>query len=245
VRAAYTTTYVPYDFINDAGKHDGFEVAVLKAVDELLPDYAFEFVGTTDDDLLIGIESGKYALGTKGAWITEERKKKYVIPQKPVAVSVIGIAFRKENAAVIHDMESFARFSGKLVPIAPQNAQWAIVEAYNNTHPDAPVKLVASENFQVTDGYTWVVEGRYDAYFTIKLSYQNIVEDPKGQFHVYADKLVYAPYRGIPTYALMNRNYQDLADKYDQAFTQLVDNGTIAKLSQQYFGEDVFAYLTD
>jgi len=168
-----------------------------------------------------------------------------VIPNKPVGVSVIGIVFRKENADQIHDMESFARFSGKLVPIAPQNAQWAIVEDYNKKHPDAQVDLVASENFQVTDGYTWVVEGRYDAYFTIKLSYQNIVADPAGQFHVYDDKLIYAPYRGIPTYALMNREYQDLADKYDEAVTVLTENGTIARLSQKYFGEDVFTYLTD
>ena len=55
IHVAHTQTYVPYDFVNEKGESDGFEVQVLKAVDELLPQYQFEFVPTTDDDLLIGI----------------------------------------------------------------------------------------------------------------------------------------------------------------------------------------------
>ena len=47
------------------GESDGYEVAVLKAVDEKLADYRFEYTGTSDDDLLIGLESGKYDIGTK------------------------------------------------------------------------------------------------------------------------------------------------------------------------------------
>ena len=30
---------------------DGYEAAVLKAIDEKLPDYKFEYTGTSDDDL--------------------------------------------------------------------------------------------------------------------------------------------------------------------------------------------------
>ena len=38
-------------------------------------DYKFEYTGTSDDDLLIGLESGKYDIGTKGAWYTDERAR--------------------------------------------------------------------------------------------------------------------------------------------------------------------------
>ena len=55
---------------------DGYEVAVLKEIDKKLPQYKFEYTGTSDDDLLIGLESGKYDIGTKGAWYTDERAKK-------------------------------------------------------------------------------------------------------------------------------------------------------------------------
>ncbi len=245
IRVAHTQTYVPYDFVNDNGESDGFEVQVLKAVVELLPQYRFTFVPTSDDDLLIGVESGKYNIGVKGAWFTEERAKKYIYPKNYIAASIIGLTFRAEDSDKIRDMQSFARFSGKLVPIAPQNAQWTIVEEYNKANPDNQVILVASEAFNVSDAYTWVLEGRYDAYFDIKLSYEkNVLADDAPYRHL-ADKLAYVPYRAIPTYPLFNKNDQALADAYDKAIEQLREEGKISELSQKYFNEDIFQYISE
>lgn len=54
LQVAHTQSYKPYDFVNDKGESDGFEVQVLKAVDEKLPDYKFNYTPTSDEDLLIG-----------------------------------------------------------------------------------------------------------------------------------------------------------------------------------------------
>ena len=91
VSVAHTQTYIPYDYVNEKGESDGYEVQVLKAVDELLEDYVFEYVPTTDDDLLIGVESGKYDIGVKGAWYTEERAEKVIFPEHYIAVRSIGM----------------------------------------------------------------------------------------------------------------------------------------------------------
>lgn len=243
VYVAHTQTYVPYDYVNENGESDGFEVQVLKEVDKLLPQYEFIFVPTSDDDLLIGVESGKYNIGTKGAWFTEERAEKFVFPKNYIAASSIGIAFRTENADVIKDLESFATFSGKLVPIAPQNAQYSVVEEYNKEHPDNQIDLQASDSFDVADAYTWVVEGRYDAFFTIKVSFENNVLAKDGAYHDYADKLSYVVHQAIPTWPLFNKNDKDLADAYDEAITTLTENGRILELQEQYFGEDIFQYI--
>ncbi|MCR4733668.1 MAG: transporter substrate-binding domain-containing protein, partial [Treponema sp.] len=165
INVAHTITNVPYDFLDEKGKADGFEIAVLKAVDELLPEYEFRFHGVSDEELLIGTEAGKYQVGTKGAWITEERKKKFLIPQNPLAASIIGIAFRAENKNEIKDLESFASYSGKLIPISPQSAQFSVIQEFNEKHPDNQIKLVPSDVFDIADSYLWVLEGRYDAYF--------------------------------------------------------------------------------
>ena len=60
ITVAHTNYYVPYDFVNEKGESDGFEVAVMKEVAKKLPQYDFKFVPTSDDDSLIGVESGKY-----------------------------------------------------------------------------------------------------------------------------------------------------------------------------------------
>jgi len=243
IRVAHTQNYYPYDFINEKGESDGFEVAVLKEIDALIPEFEFEFTGTSDDDLLIGVESGKYAIGIKGAWLTEERKKKFVIPETPVAASIIGLAYRTQDAGKITDFESFARSSGKLVPIPPLSAQWTIMEEFNKAHPTTPVTLIPSDVYIISDAYTWVVEGRYDGFLDIKLSFQATVQNEKGAWHRYADRLSWVPYLAIPTFPLFNRNYQELAEKYDAAIKILGDNGTLRELSLKYFGEDVFQYF--
>ena len=100
-----------------------------------------------------------------------------------------------------------------------------------------------ADTFVIADAYNWVLEGRYDAFFDIKLSFNNNVIAEKGPYHSLAGKLSYVPYKGIPTWSLFNRNDQELADAYDKAIETLRANGTIAALSQKYFGEDVFKFL--
>ena len=245
INVAHTVTNVPYDFLDEKGQPDGFELAVLKAVDELLPEYEFKFHGVSDEELLIGTESGKYQVGTKGAWITEERKKKFLIPNNPLAASVIGIAFRAENKNQITDLESFARYSGKLIPISPQSAQYSVIQEFNEKHPSNQIKLVPSDVFDIADSYLWVLEGRYDAYFVLKLSFEKNVLKETGPYHQFADKLAYVPYKGIPTWPLFNKKETELAAAYDKAVQTLKENGTISALSQKYFGEDVFNFVTE
>ena len=243
IRVAHTNYYVPYDFVNDKGESDGFEVAVLKEVNKLLPQYEFEYFPTSDDDVLIGVLQGKYDVGTKGVWITEERKKKYIFPQNPIAASIIGIVIRKDTADKITDIKSFAKYSGKLVPIGPSNAQYNIIDEYNKQNPDAQVKLVAGDQFEAADGYVWVVEGRYDARVDIKLSFQNNIEKEGAPYAKYKDKLSYVPYKAIPTWPLFNRKNQAFANAYDEAIKTLKENGTLEKLSQKYFGENIFSFV--
>lgn len=245
LKVAHTQSYAPYDFINEKGESDGFEVAVLKAIDEKLDAYQFEYVGTSDEDLLIGLESGKYDIGTKGAWYTAERAEKFIIPENAIGASIIGFTIRKEDSSKYTDIDSFAVAGGNLVPISPQNAQYNVIQEYNKDS-STPIKLVESESFTVADAYAWVLEGRYDAFFDIKLSFEKAVTNEDGAYHQYADKLTWFPYKGIETYPLIHKSStnEEFAKAYDEAIQELQEDGTISKLSTEYFGEDVFSYVT-
>ena len=243
ITVAHTNYYVPYDFVNEKGESDGFEVAVMKEVAKKLPQYDFKFVPTSDDDLLIGVESGKYTVGTKGIWITEPRKKKYIFPKNNIGASVIGLIVRKENTDKIKDLASFADFSGNLVPIASQDARYSVIDDFNKENPDHQIKLVPSEAFQVADAYSWVLEGRYDAYLEVELSYKNNIQKEDATYHKFNDQLTYIRYKGIPTYPIINKNEQQFADDYDKAIEELRQEGKIAELEQQYFGESLSDYL--
>ncbi len=243
VNVAYTNYYVPYDFVNDKGEADGFEVAVMKEVAKKLPQYEWKFTPTSDDDLLIGVESGKYTIGTKGIWKTAAREKKYLFTDNYIGASVIGLVIRKDEADKVKDMDSFAQYSGKLVPIAPQDARYMVIDTYNKEHPDKPIDLKSSEAFQIADAYSWVMEGRYDAYLEVELSYKNNIVKDDAPYHQFNDQLTYIRYKGIPTYPLINRKETKLKDEVDQAIKELRDEGKIAELEQKYFGESLSQYI--
>lgn len=243
IRVAHTNYYVPYDFVDENGNSDGFEVAVLKEIDKLLPEYEFEYTPTSDDDLLVGVLQGKYDVGTKGIWITEERQKKYLFPKNPIGASVIGITLRTEETDKVKDINTFAKYYGKLVPISPNNAQYAVIDGYNKENPGNQVKLVAGDQFNVTDAYVWVLEGRYDGYIDIKLSYQNNILKDGAPYAKYKDKLTYITYKGIPTWPIFNKKHQKFAGAYDEAYTKLKNDGTISRLAVKYFGEDISVLL--
>lgn len=243
VNVAYTNYYVPYDFVNDKGEADGFEVAVMKEVAKKLPQYEWKFTPTSDDDLLIGVESGKYTIGTKGIWKTAAREKKYLFTDNYIGASVIGLVIRKDEADKVKDMDSFAQYSGKLVPIAPQDARYMVIDTYNKEHPDKPIDLKSSESFQIADAYSWVMEGRYDAYLEVELSYKNNIVKDDAPYHQFNDQLTYIRYKGIPTYPLINKKETKLKDEVDQAIKELRDEGKIAELEQKYFGESLSQYI--
>lgn len=245
INVAHTQNYVPYDYVKN-GVSKGYEVDVLKAVDKLLPDYKFKYHPTSDEDLLVGLDSGKYDVGVKGAWWTKERAKKYILPKQAVGASIIGITYRKDD-----NYKSFAEFakkSGKLVPISPQNGQYAVVQEWKKKHPNEKVTLKSADQFTVGDAYNWVLEGRYDAYFDVKVNYQNSVVKSSGAYHSSADKLAYTPYKGIKTYPIISRANKDnsnFSKGYDQAIKKLQKNGTLEKLSQKYFKENVWDFVGD
>ncbi|QTQ17275.1 transporter substrate-binding domain-containing protein [Treponema parvum] len=243
IYVAHSQSYIPYAFVNEKNESDGFEVALWKEIDKRLSQYEVEFVPTSSEDLLIGVETGKYNVGIKGIWSTEQRRQKYLFPKNYLGASVIGLTFRKENANVIHDLESFAAFSGKLVPISPQSAQYAIITDFNNKHPDKPIKLIPADVFDIPESYSWVLEGRYDGFFDLQVAYKRNIEAENGSYHKYADKLSYVVYEAVPTWPLFSKNETQLADDYDKTIAQIFADGTYALLSKSFFGEDVSKYV--
>ncbi len=245
VKAARVFVSPPYNYNDENGNQTGFETEVIKAAFELLPQYKLELIDTADEDLLTGIQTGKYDFGFKTAWYTEERAKTFIIPKENSAATTVGLLFRSENADKIKDFKTFSEFSGKLVPLAPSNAQYSIVAQWNEENPDYPIDLQAAESFDTSEAISWLLEGRYDGHIYTGHYYKNNIVDENGAYHQFNDQLSWVIYKAIATYPLFNKENQELADAYDEAIKQLKDDGTIYNLEIQFFGEDIYQYLDE
>lgn len=241
VKIAYDQASKPMTYTDENGNPTGYDVEIMKEVDKLLPDYKFEYVGTTSDDLLIGVEQGKYQAGVKNAFFTKERQQKFIFPKEFLGLSSIGLVLKSSNK----DVKSLSDFASKgysLAPIAANNAQYTVIKEYNDKNPNNKVKLKAGDEFTV-DVVQWVNEGRVDGGVMIEGAFQQQVTSDKGAYHNLKNDVVYNEFGVIKTWPLFNKNQQKFADEYDKAIKKLKQEKIPNKLSKKFYGRDLFEVL--
>ncbi|MBE1444225.1 transporter substrate-binding domain-containing protein [Paenibacillus sp. OAS669] len=241
VKIAYDQASKPISYTDDKGNPTGYDVEAMKLVSQLLPQYKFEFVGTSSDDLLLGVEQGKYQVGIKNAFWTEERTKKFIFPKEFLGLSSTGLVLKKKNEN-IKNLSDFASAGFTLAPIAANNAQYTIIDEYNKTNPNNKVKLQAGDSFTV-DVVQWVNEGRVDGGVMIEGPFQKQVTEPDGPYYKFKDQIVYNEFAVIKTWPLFNKKEQEFADAYDEAIKKLKNDKKLNELSTKFYGRDLFEVL--
>ncbi|WP_458412115.1 transporter substrate-binding domain-containing protein [Schinkia sp. CFF1] len=241
VKVAYDQASKPMSWLDEKGNPTGYDVEAMKLVDELLPQYEFEYVGTSSDDLLVGVQQGKYQVGVKNAFFTEERTKSFLYPKEFLGLSSTGLVLKKENQN-IKTLSDFASAGFSLAPIAANNAQYTVIDEYNKAHPDNQVKLEAGDAFTV-DVVQWVNEGRVDGGVIIEGQFDKQVKAEDGPYHNLANDVVYNEFAVIKTWPLFNKKEQKFADAYDEAVKKLKAEGKLNELSKQFYGRDLFEVL--
>lgn len=241
IKVAYDQVSKPMSWLDENGNATGYDVEVMKLVDELLPQYEFEFVGTSNDDLLLGVEQGKYQVGVKNAFWTKERTEKFIFPKEFLGLSSTGLVLKKSNEA-IKDLSAFAKAGFTLAPMAANNAQYTIIDEYNKANPDNNVKLEAGDSFTV-DVVQWVNEGRVDGGVIIEGQFDKQVRAENGQYHNLVNDVVYNEFAVIKTWPLFNKKEQALADAYDEAIKKLKEEKKTNALSTEFYGKDLFEVL--
>jgi L-cystine transport system substrate-binding protein len=241
VKVAFDQGGKPIGYLDEKGNPTGYEIEVMKLVDRALPEYEFEYVPTSSEDLLVGVQQGKYQVGVKNAWFTEERTKSYIFPKEFLGLSGVGILLKKKNEN-IKDLSDFAKAKLSLAPIAASNAQYTIVDEYNQANPDNKVKLEAGDAFSV-DVVQWVNEGRVDGGIYLGATYEKQVLAKDGPYHNLANGLIYNEFAVVKTWPLFNKKEQEFADAYDQAIKKIKEEKKTNKLMVKFYNTDLFKLL--
>ena len=68
----------PDSFIDENGAYTGFEPEMLKAIDELLPEYIFKYTSIFSTDALLALENGKIDASLQRREDNQSRREKYL-----------------------------------------------------------------------------------------------------------------------------------------------------------------------
>lgn len=227
----------PLSYTDDNGQLAGYEVDVLKAIDEDLKDYKFTYEAVADDAETVGIDSGKYALITGGYFKTDERVKKYLIPDETTGISLMKIYTLPGEK----DIKSLDDLHGKKVaPISPDGGVNKLVTKYNAANPDKAITVTHQDNVTMAQNFQGLVDKKYDAVIEPEQSFDvNAIKKSLG-----VDFRATEPVEVDQQYFLVSKKQPEFFKALNKSITKLKKAGTLKQLSIKDYGEDVFKYDT-
>lgn len=214
-------TYPPFTFHEGGnGELTGYDVDVAKAVADKLGVKA-EFKETQWDAIFAGLEAGRFDMIANQVSITPERQADYAFSQ-PYTVSP-GVVVTKAGDDSI---SSFDDLQGKTT-------------AQSLTSNWYEMAKKAGANVQPVEGWaqavTLVKQGRVDATVNDKLTFldwQQKEGDDSLKIAVTTSDVAHNAFA-------FRQGSDDLVKAVDQALAELRKDGTLAQISEKYFGTDV------
>ncbi|MDR3271249.1 MAG: transporter substrate-binding domain-containing protein [Peptococcaceae bacterium] len=235
---AVTNYYWPVAYEDDNGQPAGYAIELWNRLDEDLPEYKFNYILTTLDDILVGMETGTYEASPGGWYYSAVRAEKYLYPKLNNGGGIVGLILSKEDAAANKTFADAIANKLRFTPTPANVGFIGIIQQYNQDHPDAPIPVELAQEQTVALDYQNIIDGRYDVTIGNKHAFNEIVE-VKGRTDI-KDALTFNSVTLIKAYDLFRKDQGELVAKYEALLEKYKDDGYLSELSIKYFGEDLF-----
>ncbi len=206
----------------DSNEVIGFDADTARAIGEKLG-VEVEIVEAPWESLFAGLDDGRYDMVVNGVEITEERSEKYDFSE-PYGYIHTALVVRGDN----EDIHSFEDLSGKKTVNSIGSTYMELAESYG-----ASAAGVSTLNDTIQN----VLDGRADATLNADVSiYDYMNQQPD------ADIKIAAVTEEASQVAIPMRKGDESAsfrEAVNEAVRELKEDGTLAKLSEQYFGSDI------
>ncbi|WCM55297.1 amino acid ABC transporter substrate-binding protein [Microbacterium sp. EF45047] len=215
-------TYRPFSYHEDGGTGDlvGYDVEIIEAVAEKL-DLEIEFKETQWDAIFAGLDAGRFDLIANQVTINEEREANYLFSE-PYTVSPGVIVTLEDDDSI----SSFDDLKGKTT-----------AQSLTSNWYDLAVESGA--NVEAVEGWAQAVallqQGRVDATINDKLTYLDYekTDGPTGL------KIAAETEEAGEQAFVFTKDKKALVEAIDGALEELRADGTLAEISEKYFGADV------
>lgn len=216
-------------FLDESGKLTGYDVELVRLIDERLPEYEFDIQVLDFTNILLSLETKKIDLAAHEFEKNEERSAKYLFNKEAYAHWKNKIIVSKDNNDKI---ESLDDLKGKKFFTSATSAEAQILENYNKANNNA-LELVYSSG-AANDMVTQIATGRVDA--SVGADFILPIIDPEGKLKTAGKELSEADILFL--FRKNDAEQQVLADAVDRAIIELKADGTLGKLSTEWLGFD-------
>lgn len=225
----------PFSYVGEDEELTGYDIEVVKAIFEELPDYSLTFENTEFTSVLSGLDTNRYQIGANNFALNEERQEKYIYSD-PIFENQYVLAVPEDNETI----QSFDDLAGLTTEVSPGLNYATALENYNEENPDNQVTINYSEA-ELLNVLQNVDSGRYGFQLIDKTMGQQFIEEH--DLHLKLIDLSEEDSERIGTpysYLLLSRSEmgEELVDEVNAAIQTLIEDGTLSQISEEFLGDD-------
>ena len=220
--------YQPFVYLDENEDLQGYDIEVLRAVDEKLDQYDFEYESMDFKNILTSLSADKVQLAAHNYAYNDERGAKYLYGEEAYNNYAHHIAADESIGQVYQSLDDL---KGKKVFASPASEVANILETYNAENDDA-IEIVYSEvNGELL--VSGLQNGTADAAILTKFDVNKYNEQFDINLQASDEALKTA---GI--YYVFQQGDEELQTAVDGAIKELREEGSLSELSVEILGAD-------
>lgn len=222
-------TYNPFSYEDENGNLTGYDLEVLRLLEQQDSSLKFEFVAAPWDSLFVGLDSDKFQMLANQITSNPDRVAKYYLTDNSYFTCVSHIIVKKGTIGI----NSLMDLKGKKIGLTVGDSFTRLVEDWNAengnileiTYYEQGIETILQD----------IVSGRIDA--TVN---DPIVAKDKAEVQGLDVEVVGERLSADPTFFIFKQDEigKVLKDKVDSSLQKLIDDGTLSALSLEWFGAD-------
>lgn len=226
LRVGIDNTYPPMEYKDDSGSNVGFDIELANAIGDKLGK-KIEFVPTAWSAIFTALNTDKFDCIISSLSITDERKKTIAFTRPYISNSQV-IVVKADNTTIGSEKD----LKDKIVGVQLGTTSEDSCKEFTKTTP--------FKDFKKYDGMTEVLSelkiGRIDAVVTdLVVAKYFVAKDTSKSYKIVNTTLPSEPI-GVGT---NKSNNAKLAEDIDKILADLMADGTLKKISEKWFGEDM------
>ena len=217
----------PFNY-EENGELTGYEIELVRAIFKDSDKYEVKFEKTEWSGVFAGLDADRYQMAVNNISYTKERAEKYLYAA-PTAKNPNVLVVKKDDSSI----KSLDDIGGKSTEVVQGTTSAKQLEDYNKQHSDNPTVLnYTRADFQQIMGR--LSDGQFDYKIFDKIGVETVIKN-QGLDNL---KVIELPSDQQPyVYPLLAKGQDELKTFVDKRIQELYKDGTLEKLSKQFFGD--------
>lgn len=228
--------FQPFCYLDENEKLAGYEYEVLKLVDEALPQYEFSYEPTAFKNLFVGLDTGAYDVAVQNMGWNKDRAEKYLYGD--VSNFNSGGGYIIEAKAGRTDINTTDDLQGKIVGVSPTFNGAYLLEEYNAAHPENERIIIQYSDATTEQRWSDIVNGVIDATISNVYVHKRNADAFGDSVASYGTDILAEYHPQKSGRYLYSKDEEQLKKDVDAVLQGLLDDGTLSRLSLEWFGID-------